>query len=488
MMPVSLESTDYHDLRSKWFRVSHEPGLFVVEGTSDAVKHEIHKLRTHWQDKAIQIAVGDPYATLPLIYQLNPFQPIDDLVACKNALLRFQRSGWTPGNRKWVLVEVSSYLHPADLGAIHYILYRQKLRGVSVVLFFHRYPTMASNPEDIPKLPVSIVRDTPDQTRRLLEEHLQMVSKDKGKEKEAALALYNRLAWVLLSKSADPARYTSCFHFFDHNSLFQRLSATQQAVLWFELGQLLTKNGKQYTEARHCYSKAREIIAHDELTETYRTGKWAALDNGEALIEMQEGNVERAITLEQQAGQRIRQLPDGPDQQVFQIQTLLNIAGLQLRAGHYAEAGKTLLAAEKLCVDAYLDWLGHVLQLKMVLHQQLGEQEQEYELLIQLLRMKTNTIHSKLLGRAVEIAGALITQGLEERASRVYRLLMMGLPVASLPQIRLIRETLGRLGTLTPLDAYTQDQYIDKLESQLEGWEQLKSWNERRKSGWAIHS
>lgn len=136
MMPVSLESTDYHDLRSKWFRVSHEPGLFVVEGTSDVVKHEIHKLRTHWQDKVIQIAVGDPYATLPLIYQLNPFQPIDDLVACKNALLRFQRSGWTPGNRKWVLVEVSSYLHPADLGAIHYILYRQKLRGVSVVLFF----------------------------------------------------------------------------------------------------------------------------------------------------------------------------------------------------------------------------------------------------------------------------------------------------------------------------------------------------------------
>lgn len=124
----------------------------------------------------------------------------------------------------------------------------------------------------------------------------------------------------------------------------------------------------------------------------------------------------------------------------------------------------------------------------MILHQQLGEQEQEYELLIQLLRMKTNTIHSKPLGRAVEIAGALITLGSEERASRVYRLLMMGSLVASLPQIRLIRETLGRLGTVTPLDAYTQEQYINKLESQLEGWEQLKHWNERRKSGWAIHS
>ena len=488
MMPLPLESTDYHDLRSKWFRVSHDPGLFVVEGASDAVKDEIQKLRMHWQDKAIQIVVDDPYATLPLIYQLNPVKPIDDLVACKNALLRFQRSGWTPGNRKWVLVEVSSYLHPADLGAIHYILYRQKLRVVSVVLFFHRYPTIASNPEDIAKLPVSLVRDTPDQTRRLLEEHLQTVSKDEGKKKEAALALYNRLAWILLSKSDNPARYMSCFQFFEHNSLFQRLSVTQQAVLWFELGQLLTKNGKHYAEARHCYSKAREIVAQEELTETYRTGKWAALDNGEALIEMQEGNVERAITLERQAGQRIRQLPEGPDQRVFQIQTLLNIAGLQLRAGHYAEAGKTLLAAEKRCVDTYADWLGHVLQLKMVLHQQLGEQEQEYELLIQVLRMKTNTVHSKLLGRAVEIAGALITQGLEEQASRVYRLLMKGLPVASLPQIRLIRETLGRLGTVTPIDAYTQDQYINQLELQLEGWGQLKHWNERRKSGWAIHS
>lgn len=302
------------------------------------------------------------------------------------------------------------------------------------------------------------------------------------------MALYNRLAWILLSKSDNPARYMSCFQFFEHNSLFQRLSVTQQAVLWFELGQLLTKNGKHYAEARHCYSKARGILAHEELTETYRTGKWAALDNGEALIEMQEGNVERAITLERQAGQRIRQLPEGPDQRVFQIQTLLNIAGLQLRAGHYAEVGKTLLAAEKRCVDTYADWLGHVLQLKMVLHQQLGEQEQEYELLIQVLRMKTNTVHSKLLGRAVEIAGALITQGLEEKASRVYRLLMKGLPVASLPQIRLIRETLGRLGTVTPIDAYTQDQYINQLELQLEGWGQLKHWNERRRSGWAIHS
>lgn len=32
MMPVSLESTDYHDLRSKWFRVSHELDCLLLKG------------------------------------------------------------------------------------------------------------------------------------------------------------------------------------------------------------------------------------------------------------------------------------------------------------------------------------------------------------------------------------------------------------------------------------------------------------------------
>ena len=41
MKPVMLDSTDYHDLRSKWFRASHEPGLFVVEGRSDLVQREL---------------------------------------------------------------------------------------------------------------------------------------------------------------------------------------------------------------------------------------------------------------------------------------------------------------------------------------------------------------------------------------------------------------------------------------------------------------
>ena len=37
MMPVSLESTDYHDLRSKWFRVSHK-GL-------DCLSLKVHQMR-----------------------------------------------------------------------------------------------------------------------------------------------------------------------------------------------------------------------------------------------------------------------------------------------------------------------------------------------------------------------------------------------------------------------------------------------------------
>ncbi|PQP83683.1 hypothetical protein C0Q44_03060 [Paenibacillus sp. PCH8] len=492
MMPVLMESMDYHDQRSEWFRASHEPGLFVVEGTPEAVKHELQKLSTHWQEKVIRIVVDDPYNTLPFIYQLSQVQPIDDLVACKNVLLRFQRAGWTPGHRKWVLVEIASHLHPADLGAIYHMMYRQKLKDVSVVLFFHRYPVMSNPSKVVPRLAVSLVRDTPEQTWRLLDEQLRMASRDmeqgEGRNNDKALALYNKLAWILLSKSDDPARYRSCFYFFDRNTLFQRLSAAQQAVLWFELGQLLTKKGEDYTAARHCYSKAREVLDDENLTEAYRIGKEAALDNGEALLEMQEGNAERAIELERQARLRIQKLPPGPDQHVFQIQTALNIAGLQLRAGQLVEAEATLVSAEKLCVDAYADWLGHVLQLKMVWYQQLDEQEREYELLIRLLRMKTGFIHSKLLGRAVEMAGVLIRQGAEEHAARVYRLLMMGLPAASLPQIRLIRETLGRLGTDTLADTHTQNQYIYKQELQLELWEQFKQWNERRKSAWAIHS
>lgn len=526
MKPVLLESTDYHDLRSQWFRASHEPGLFVIEGRSDIVRHELQKLSMHWQDQALRLLLDDTYHTLPLIYQLNPVHPIDDLVACKNALLRFQRAGWAPGPRKWILIEVVSGLHAADLGAIHHLLYRQKLKDVSVVLFFHQYPVRVSPSQNVPMLAISLVRDTPEQTRRLLNEQLRMAGRDDGAEEEMrrgeaqaavqpveevrsktqdnvqdnvqgksqhrsqrkALALYNRLAWILLCKSDNPLRYKACFHFFHRNSLFQRLSSAQQAILWFELGQLLTKNGDDYATARECYTQARAVLEHEELNEVYRIGKEAALDNGEALVELQEGHISRAIELEKRAGMRIRQLPPGPDRHVFQIQTALNIAGLQIRAGLLMDAETTLIAAEKLCTGVYSGWLGHILQFKMSVYQQLGEQELEYNMLIQVLRMKTGSIPSKLLQRSIELAGDLIRQGEEKRAAEVYRLLIAGLPAASLKQIRLIRQSLSGLGTESPAATATLQQLTLKLELQLDSWEQFKHWHEGRESGWAIHS
>lgn len=519
MKPVLLESADYHDLRSTWFRASHEPGLFVVEGRSDIVQHELQKLSMHWQDQAIRLLLDDAYHTLPLIYQLNPVHPIDDLVACKNALLRFHRAGWAPGPRRWILVEVVSGLHPADLGAIHHLLYRQKLKDVSVLLFFHQYPVKVNLPQHAPRLAISLVRDTPEQTRRLLNEQLRMAgrhdeaegensqrktqtteatlqNKNRGKlqrkaqhkAQHKALALYNRLAWILLCKSDNPLRYKACFHFFSQNAIFQQLSATQQAILWFELGQLLTKTGDDYAAARECYAHARVVLEHEELTEVYRIGKEAALDNGEALIEMQEGHISRAIELEKRAGMRIRELPPGPDRHVFQIQTALNIAGLQLRAGLLMDAETTLIAAKKLCTGMYSGWLEHVLQLKMSVYQQLGEQELEYKMLIQVLRMKTGSIPSKLLQRSIELAGVLIQQGEEERAAEVYRLLIAGLPASNLKQIRLIRQALSSLGTESAAATVTQHQLTLKLELQLDSWEQFKHWHEGRESGWAIHS
>lgn len=515
MKPVLLESTDYHDLRSTWFRASHEPGLFVVEGRSDIVRQELRKLSMHWQDQAIRLVLDDAYHTLPFIYQLNPVNPIDDLVACKNALLRFHRAGWAPGPRKWILVEVVSGLHPADLGAIHHLLYRQKLKDVSVLLFFHQYPVRVNLPQHVSRLAISLVRDTPEQTRRLLNEQLRMAGRHDEAEEEnsqgkaqtteatlhnksegkfqrkvqrKALALYNRLAWVLLCKSDNRLRYRACFRFFSQNAIFQQLSASQQAILWFELGQLLTKNGDDYDAARACYAHARAVLELEELNEVYRIGKEAALDNGEALIEMQEGHISRAIELEKRAGMRIRELPPGPDRHVFQIQTALNIAGLQIRAGLLMDAETTLIAGEKLCTGVYSGWLGHILQLKMSVYQQLGEQELEYKMLIQVLRMKTGAIPSQLLQRSIQLAGVLIQQGEEERAAEVYRLLIAGLPATNLKQIRLIRQALSSLGTESPAATATQHQLTLKLELQLDTWEQFKHWHEGRESGWAIHS
>ncbi|MCM3135172.1 hypothetical protein M3629_20530 [Paenibacillus polysaccharolyticus] len=491
MKPVLLESTDYHDLRSTWFRASHEPGLFVVEGRSDIVQQELRKLSMHWQDQAIRLVLDDAYHTLPFIYQLNPVHPIDDLVACKNALLRFHRAGWAPGPRKWILVEVVSGLHPADLGAIHHLLYRQKLKDVSVLLFFHQYPVSVNLPQHVSRLAISLVRDTPEHTRRLLNEQLRMAGRHdeaEGKQQRKALALYNRLAWILLCKSDNHLRYRACFRFFSQNAIFQQLSASQQAILWFELGQLLTKNGDDYDAARECYAHARAVLEHEELAEVYRIGKEAALDNGEALIEMQEGHISRAIELEKRAGMRIRELPPGPDRHVFQIQTALNIAGLQIRAGLLMDAETTLIAGEKLCTGVYSGWLGHILQLKMSVYQQLGEQELEYQMLIQVLRMKTGSIPSKLLQRSIEMAGVLIQQGEEERAAEVYRLLIAGLPATNLKQIRLIRQALSSLGTESPAATATQHQLTLKLELQLDTWEQFKYWHEGRESGWTIHS
>lgn len=224
------------------------------------------------------------------------------------------------------------------------------------------------------------------------------------------------------------------------------------------------------------------------MDEVYRIGKEAALDNGEALIEMQEGHISRAIELEKRAGMRIRELPPGPDRHVFQIQTALNIAGLQIRAGLLMDAETTLIAGEKLCTGVYSGWLGQMLQLKMSVYQQLGEQELEYKMLIQVLRMKTGSIPSKLLQRSIEMAGVLIQQGEEERAAEVYRLLIAGLPATNLKQIRLIRQALSSLGTESPAATATQHQLTLKLGLQLDTWEQFKHWHEGRESGWAMHS
>lgn len=485
MTPVLLGSTQYCDLRSDWLRSSHEPGLFVVEGEPDAVKREIQKLHTHWQDQAIAISVDHPYYSLPIIYQLNPVQPTSDLVACKNTILRFKTAGWAPGQRKWVVVEVASHLHASDLGAIHHLLYRQKLRGVSVLLFFHRYPSRMPTHGEVHWLPISLVRETPNHTRSSLDEHLAIARKKGGQEK--TLALYNRLAWILLSKSDDPVRYRACLHFFKYNTLFQRLSAAQQAVLWFELAQLLTKKGMDYTAARYCYSEARKVLSHKELTESYRIGKCCALDNGEALIEMQEGNVERAIELERQASRRIQLLPSGPDQRTFQIQTALNIAGLQLRSGQWAEAYTALLDAEKLCTEHYADWLSPILELRMEILRQHGEEEKEYQLLIRLLRLKTVSINTKRLRRAVEIAGEQVRRGSNDLAADVYRLLMMSLPAANLPQIEKIRQAINSLDKDVSSGTSVLDQYIDRLRSQLEEWERLKLWNEGRETRCIVH-
>ncbi|SEL19291.1 hypothetical protein [Paenibacillus sp. OK003] len=486
MIPVLLESTQYRDLRSNWLRSSHEPGLFVAQGEPDAVKHEVQKLHTHWQDQAIVISVDHPYYSLPIIYQLNAIQPSGDLVACKNALLRFKTAGWAPGHRKWVLVEVASHLHASDLGAIHHLLYRQKLRGVSVLVFFHRYPSKMPTRGEMHWLPISLVRETPDHTRSSLDKHLAMARKKGGQEK--TLALYNRMAWILLSKSDDPVRYKACLHFFKQNTLFQRLSAAQQAVLWFELAQLLTKKGRDYSGARYCYSEARKLLSHKELTESFRVGKCCALDNGEALIELQEGNADRAIELERQASRRIQLLPDGPEQRTFQIQTALNIAGLQLRSGQWAEAHTTLLAAEKLCTEQYVDWLSPILDLRMEIHRQCGEEEKEYQLLIRLLRLKTASVNAKRLRRAVEIAGEQVRRGSNDLATEVYRLLMMSLPAANLPQIEKIQQAISELETDVSPETSVLDQYINRLRSQLEEWEQLKLWNERRKSSCVVPS
>lgn len=229
------------------------------------------------------------------------------------------------------------------------------------------------------------------------------------------------------------------------------------------------------------------MLSHKELTDSYRIGKCCALDNGEALIEMQEGNAGRAIELERQASRRIQQLPDGPDRRTFQIQTGLNMAGLQLRLGQWAEADTALLAAEKLCTEQYVDWLGPILELRMEIHRQRGEEEKEYQVLIRLLRLRTVSNYSKRLRRAVEIAGEQVQRGSNNLAAEVYRLLMMSLPAVNLPQIEKIRQVISNLETDISPDTAVLDQYIAKLRNQLDEWEQLKRWNERREASCIVH-
>lgn len=484
MIPIALDSREYRKLRTKWvsFDSDHGANFHVIEGEQHEIRDEIERLSTHWKEHSTTIRITHPYDSLPMIFQLEKGITSYDVITCKNILLRFRSFGWHPGGTRWILVEIGTFLRSEDLDTLFHILYRQQLQGGGVLLFFCRSSLLDLNTEEH-WIPISLNRDASAITMKKLKSSFRKsLREDKHVQNSA---YFNLLSAMLLAKSdvTKTNRYAEFLRFFRHHGRFQQLSSAQRMNLWFELAQLLTKKENTLLDAQQCYTAARESLQGQEMHVEDFLCRHAALDNGEALIQMMQGHLDHALELEIRGIRRMESIPDTGAAKSLRLQAFINIAGLYLKKGDADLTEKYLLAAQHLAFDSHSGWQAKVLQMRMQLERTRGWVNQERMMLKSLLQLEGFVPGQNVIQRSVELAGEMIREGELKEAADVYRRLIQALPTAQLSKIRKIHQALCAL-KVTNSDTLSQlDARISSMEQNLLKWDRLKEWNGRRALG-----
>lgn len=139
--------------------------------------------------------------------------------------------------------------------------------------------------------------------------------------------LANLLYFLLLSKNEREKNYKSFYYFFSYNKLFNKVNTSHKLGLWFELAQILTKKDKNFLLALQCYQKANEELLNDlQMDNDLKALKLCAINNGMALVSLQQSNVNHALQLELDAFNTLKKCNDSRERDVLLFQISINIS------------------------------------------------------------------------------------------------------------------------------------------------------------------
>lgn len=169
---------------------------------------------------------------------------------------------------------------------------------------------------------------------------------------EKGKVLTNYLSLLLIAKKKRK-NLLNFFNFFSYNNLFKSLEYADQYLLWFELGQLLSKeNEREYRIlGKNAIRNAKQCINNIFIEdEDERRKKKAALLNTEALIYFNEGDMHLAKALEERAILLLNDCSSvDVEAIVLKIQSIINYSEILNREGNRKISINNLLKAINLC-------------------------------------------------------------------------------------------------------------------------------------------
>lgn len=443
-----------------FFFSTHKEAAY--EGTLSEQSHSDDVLLLHLEDRK------------QFFEQLLNIQTItENFVDIKNMLLRQTSQVRTvPNQYQTIILSISFVLSPTDLSLLKRFILHPTHCQKNIAIYLKK-PALVQQEDQFFD---SIIKQNYPVAKSYLY-NLYAASKTKQssdtKLKNAALA--NLLFFLLLSKKDKDREkdLIAYYSFFGRNVLFKKLEIATRLELWFELAQMLTKKDKSYSLAQDCYQKARRELEHDpHLDQEAKVLRQCAIDNGAALIYLQEKKLQQALDLELQARQRLLGIQTSRDRNVLLFQILINASRIY---GILEDAQKQkklldeayhLNQAQQLHFDSFI-------QLNVVKYHLSRQQIQEACQLFNAL-LEANTHHGQEV-ELIKIGLDLVQQVSDVEKIKLLHMLCLALNGRYSYQIQSMHQYIKQLSpepshVLTSIDEYLQtisirEELIHKIES-----------------------